>query len=156
MSTLRIAFIAACLTPWVAPADPPAPAPVGVSVDQVVAARQAAMVMSGFTLDLMAKATDRGGDLKKQGYPAYALATWAKALPSMFPTGSGPDASSAKMTAKSEVWSDRAGYDKAAQDFIAATKRLRDLAKAGDLPGFKSQLSVVQKSCDECHQDYKN
>jgi hypothetical protein len=91
------------------------------------------MVLSSAALVWLEKAPERGGDIKKQAYLAGNLAVWAKVLPALFPAGSGPRAT-----------------------FIAATTRLTDLAKAGDLAGFKAQVSAVSKSCDECHQEYKD
>jgi cytochrome c556 len=154
MPTYRVAFLAAGLLPLFVTADPPTR--VGMPVDQLVAARQSGMVLASAALAWMEKAPERNPDIKKQAYMAGNLAKWAKTLPALFPAGSGPESTSMRMSAKPEVWTDRPGYEKAAQDFITAATRLTDVAKAGDLLGFKAQISVVQKSCDECHQQYKD
>ena len=123
---------------------------------KTVAARQAGLDMSLVTLSAMKHATDGGAEAKTQGYPANALARWAKVLPTMFPAGTGADnADGAKTRALPTIWSDRAGFDKAAGDYADATAKLLDLVKAGDTPGFKAQLDVVDKTCDACHDSYR-
>src|SRR5215470_7820794 len=57
----------------------------GVSRPDAIAARQASLDMSSITFRSMGNAMKAGGEAKSQGYPAAALAKWAKALPRMFP-----------------------------------------------------------------------
>ena len=45
--------------------------------------------MSSITFRSMGDAMKAGREAKSQGYPAAALAKWAKALPRMFPPGTG-------------------------------------------------------------------
>jgi cytochrome c556 len=123
---------------------------------KTIAARQASLAMSAVTFGSMIHATDGGAEAKTQGFSANALARWAKVLPTMFPAATGPDnADGAKTRALPTIWSDRAGFDKAAADYAAATSKLLDLAKAGDTPGFKDQLKVVDGTCDACHAAYR-
>jgi hypothetical protein len=51
--------------------------------------------MSATTFHSMERAMKAGQEAKSQGYPAMALAKWAKALPRMFPSGTGQGESSA-------------------------------------------------------------
>lgn len=127
---------------------PSAPRP-----EEIVLARQSAMNMSGALRGYMKLAIQGGAEAKKAVYPADGLAKWAKALPAMFPRGTGPDA--LKTAAKAEVWTDRAGFNQAAADYIAATMRLSQLAHANDADGFRAQLDVVGKSCTACHDKYQ-
>ena len=123
---------------------------------KTIAARQASLAMSAVTFGAMIHATDGGAEAKTQGFSANALARWAKVLPTMFPAGTGQDnADAAKTRALPVIWSDRAGFDKAAADYADATAKLLDLAKGGDTAGFKDQLKVVNGTCDACHDRYR-
>ena len=61
----------------------------GVSGTDAIIARQASLDMSSITFRSMVDAMKAGHEAKSQGYPAAALAKWAKALPRMFPPGTG-------------------------------------------------------------------
>jgi cytochrome c556 len=117
----------------------------------VIEGRQAAMRMSGAVLGAMKGAIDRGDDVKNQGFPASALASWAKAIPGMFPAGSaGPDSG-----ALPAVWSDRAGFEAAAAAYAAAAGKLGDAARAGDTAAFAAAWTQVRATCGGCHDKYK-
>jgi len=122
---------------------------------QIIAARQAAYDMSSATFIGMIHAVKGGGDAKAEGDSAAALAKWAKVLPTLFPAGTGQGQTTAESKAKLEIWSDRAGFDKAAENYIAQTTKLSALAEAGDTPGFTAQLGEVKNACSACHKDYK-
>jgi len=127
----------------------------GVSGLDVIAARQASLDMSSITFRSMGSAMKAGGEAKSQGYPAAALAKWAKALPRMFPTGTGEGETSASSQALPAIWRDRSGFDRAAANYAAATTRLAALAAANDTAGFTSQLEEVNQACNSCHARYK-
>jgi cytochrome c556 len=117
--------------------------------DALIAGRQAAFKLSGATFGGMKAVIDANGDVKTQAGAARALANWGKALPGMFPAGSdGGEALPA-------IWSDRAGFEKAAATFTTEASKLADLAKAGDAPGFAAQWTVVRGTCGGCHQTYR-
>ena len=100
----------------------------GVSGLDAIAARQASLDMSSITFRSMGDAMKAGHEAKSQGYPAAALAKWAKALPRMFPPGTGEGETSAISQALPAIWKDRAGFDQAAANYAAATARLAALA----------------------------
>lgn len=118
--------------------------------DQLIAARQAAFKLSGATFGNMKGVIDAGGDVTKLGFGARALTEWAHALPGLFPAGSDGGTTKALPT----VWSDRAGFVKAAAAYEAAARKLADLSKAGDAPGFAAQWTVVRGTCKSCHDVY--
>jgi cytochrome c556 len=120
-----------------------------------IAARQASLDMSSITFRSMADAMKAGRDAKSQSYSAAVLAKWAKALPRMFPTGTGKGETSAATQALSAIWQDGAGFDRAATSYAEATTRLAALAKANDTAGFTSQLDEVHQACSFCHGRYK-
>jgi len=122
---------------------------------QIIAARQASYEMSVMTFTEMQKAMKDGGEAKKQGFAAEGLAKWAKVLPTLFPTGTATGQTRMGTKAKPEIWTDRAGFDKAAATYIAATAKLAAFAEANDTPGFAAQLGEVKNACDSCHKTYK-
>jgi len=129
-----------------APVAPPPP-------ERFVPIRQASLDMSLWTRGQMEAAMKAGGEAKTQAYPARALAKWAHVLPSMFPTGSGPDVAGTQ--ALPPVWADRPQFLKRAADYAAAADRLSELAQANDTEGFKAQLVLVHQACDSCHATNK-
>jgi cytochrome c556 len=130
-------------------------APAALSADQYVQARQASYDMSAATMAEMRQAVKDGLPVKKQAYPANALGRWARVLPTLFPAGTGAGSGSVTTHAKPEIWTDRANFEKAAADYAAAADKLRDLAQADDAAGFATQLGVLDKTCDACHDKYK-
>lgn len=127
----------------------------GVSEADVIAARQATLDMSSITFHSLGDAMKAGREARTQAYPAAALAKWAKALPRMFPSGTGKDETAAVSQALPSIWKDRAGFDRAAANYAAATGRLAALAAANDTAGFTKQLEEVNRACAACHATYK-
>ena len=126
----------------------PAAAPPAADV---IAGRQAALRLSAATFGSMKGAIDRGDDVKSQASAARALTSWARALPGMFPAGS----NGAPTHALPTVWSDRAGFERAAAAYAAAADTLATVAAAGDKPGFAAQWAVTRKTCGACHDSYR-
>jgi cytochrome c556 len=92
------------------------------------------------------------GDVKTLQKPAEALARWMKQFPSQFPPGSDTGHDTKALPA---VWSDSAGFQKAADNFVDAANKLAELAKAGDADGMASQVKVVGDACGACHKTYR-
>jgi cytochrome c556 len=129
--------------------------PAGASGADAIAARQASLDMSSITFRSMGDAMKAGREARSEGYPAAALAKWAKALPRMFPAGTGQGETPAETQARPEIWRDRAGFEKAAANYADQTARLAALAAANDTAGFTKQLEVVNQACAICHGRYK-
>ena len=127
----------------------------GVSAVDAIAARQARLDMSSITFRSMGEAMKAGREAKSQGYPAAALAKWAKALPHMFPAGTGVGETAVESQALPLIWRDRANFDRAAAFYAATTARLATLAKSNDTAGFTKQLEEVNQACGACHARYK-
>jgi cytochrome c556 len=120
-----------------------------------IAARQASLDMSAITFRSMGDAMKAGREAKSQGYQAMVLAKWAKALPRMFPPGTGQGETSVTSQALPLIWRDRANFDRAAANYAAATAQLAALAAANDTPGFTKQLDEVNQACGLCHARFK-
>jgi cytochrome c556 len=139
-------------------------AAVGLSQDRTagvvgidaIAARQASLDMSSITFRSIDAAVSAGSDVKSLGYSAAALAKWAKALPGMFPRGTGKGETSVFSQALPTIWQDRTGFDRAAANYAAATAKLAALAQASDTAGFTKQLEEVNQACAACHLVYKD
>jgi len=119
--------------------------------DQLIAARQAGFKLQGAAFGGMKGVIDAKGDVKTQAFAAGAIAAWARALPGLFPAGSDGGTTKALPT----VWSDRAGFEKAAATLATEAAKFADLAKAGDQPGFAMQWGVVRNACSACHDKYR-
>jgi cytochrome c556 len=119
--------------------------------DQLIAARQAGFKLQGAAFGGMKGVIDAKGDVKTQAFAAGAIAAWARALPGLFPAGSDGGTTKALPT----VWSDRAGFEKAAATLATEAAKLADLAKAGDQPGFATQWGVMRNACSACHDKYR-
>jgi len=150
----RLTLLSGALLSFAALGFPLAEAP-GVAGADVIAARQVSMDMCVITLRSMGDAMNAGAEAKSQGFQAAILAKWAKVLPRMFPNGSGKGETSADTQALPEIWRDRAGFDKAAGNYSAATARLVSLATGNDTAGFTKQLEEVNQACMSCHARYK-
>lgn len=69
----------------------------------------------------------------------------------LFPAGS----ADAKSRSKPEIWSDWAGFEKAANDFKSATPALVTAAMSGDKGQIGAALGAVGKTCGGCHKPFR-
>jgi len=127
-----------------------------LSPAEIVAARQAALGLSGVAMGSIKAGLDSGAELRSLGFPTGTLAKWAAALPSMFPAGTGPDTIGEGTRAKAEIWTDRAGFEAKAADYAAATARLRDAVASGDAALAQTEWAAVRTSCGSCHDAYRS
>ena len=95
---------------------------------------------------------DAKGDIKKLETPAKALQRWALVFPTLFPKGTETGHDTKALPA---IWSDNAGFLKAAADFSAAAGKLAEIAKAGDADGIGAQVKAVGDACGACHRTYR-
>lgn len=129
---------------------------VSMSAADVVAGRKAAMNLSGAAMSGMKATIDAGGSVRTQAFAASGLARWGRAIPGMFPAGTGPELGEGATGAKPEVWANRADFEAKASVFAAEAQKLAELARADDTAGFAAQWTVVRASCQRCHDAYKN
>ena len=121
--------------------------------EQIVKTRQGGMAMVGSIADQMKAGVAAGVDPKQYEEPAAALAKWGTAYPALFPDGT---QTVADTKAKPEIWSDRAGFEKADQNFVQASTALAAAAKSGDKAAFAAAFAEEGKTCGGCHRNYKN
>jgi cytochrome c556 len=114
--------------------------------------RQGGFDFMGAIAGDMKRAVDAGTEVKPFMDGADAIAGWAEIIPSLFPAGSekGHDTK-----AKPEIWSDRAGFEKAAAKLGEEAKKLCAAAKEGDKAAFAAAFKAVGQACGACHRGYR-
>jgi cytochrome c556 len=96
-----------------------------------------------------------------QGKTAYDAAIVARnvvyldALSKMPWDGFTPATKDIKTGATPAVFSDTAKFKEAADRYQAEVTRLSEVARKGDEPSIKSQILAVNKSCDSCHDTFR-
>jgi len=86
--------------------------------------------------------------------PAQAIQASAKAIPSWFPEGSGPD--KVKTTeALPAIWKDAEGLARAARALDEAAGAAVAAAQAGDRAAYVAAVGAVGKSCGGCHDAFR-
>ncbi len=123
-----------------------------IKSDDLIAARQAGFDLQGGVLAAMKAVVDAGGSVKPLTDGAKGLSSWGHVIPSMFPEGT---ESGRNTKAKKEVWSDRAGFEKASANFAAAAEKLAALAEVDDKAGFAAQFKETAGACGACHRGYR-
>jgi cytochrome c556 len=125
---------------------------VGMKPDDIIAARQGGMALVGGLAESMKAAVASGAEVKPFAEGAAGMAKWGKAYVAMYPDGTQTGHST---KAQPAIWSDRAGFEKADADFVAAAEKLADAAKSGDKAVFAAAFADVGKACGGCHKVYK-
>jgi cytochrome c556 len=92
------------------------------------------------------------GDTKPLEARAKAIARYAALIPALFPPGSNVGGNTKALP---EVWSDRAGFEKAAANLGAAATKLAESAKGGDLELIAADVKGVSGACGACHKEYR-
>ena len=80
---------------------------------------------------------------------AKALAPIAASVVAMFPAGTDGGRT------KPEIWSDWAGFEKAAADLVTAANALAAVADSGDMAKIGGAAGAVGKACGSCHKPYR-
>ena len=123
-----------------------------LSGDTVIAARQAGYELLAADAQALKFAVDQGLDPKPYASMIKAITNWGHTIPVMFPDGTQQGHNTA---AKPEIWSDRAGFEKAAGNLVAASERLQQIADSGDKDQFKTQFAAMGSACGACHRAYR-
>jgi cytochrome c556 len=125
---------------------------VSMPVDEIIAARQAAYDLMAADFGAMKRAVEAHADPKPLADGAKAIARWGHAVPAMFPPGTdkGHDTK-----AKPDIWSDRAGFEKAAANLGMQADKLAQAADSGDKDAFAAQWKATGDACGACHRVYR-
>lgn len=92
------------------------------------------------------------GDVKTLEGPARAIGRFAAVMPSLFPQGT---AAGNNTKALPEIWSDSAGFKKAADALGDASGLLVKAAAAGDAAGVDAAIKAIGDACGACHRGYR-
>ncbi len=144
-----MALLCGCVGVAERSATPAEPQP---TPQQIVAARQAALHMSGATMGHMKAAIDRGADVTTLTYGARGVARWARALPTMFPDST---RGITPTRARPEIWDNREDFNAKAAAYATAATRLAEVAQSGDRPAFAAQFDTTRATCQACHDRYQ-
>ncbi|HEX2113949.1 MAG TPA: cytochrome c [Alphaproteobacteria bacterium] len=120
-----------------------------------IAARQDAMKAQGGAMRTLTPIV-RGEQPWNQQAAVQAATTQnntAKAIPTVFPQGSGPEAG--KTDALPAIWQNWADFQAKAKALETESAKLLQLAQAGDEAGFKAQFPAVGRTCGGCHEGYR-
>lgn len=118
-----------------------------------VAKRSAAMKSMGVSAGAT-KAAAGSGDFATASAKAKELAATVHALPTLFPAGSGP-ADGVKTRAKPEVWTDAAGFKKAADKAAADADAIVTAADSKSADAVNAAITAFQADCAACHTPYR-
>ncbi len=125
---------------------------VAVTPDNLIATRQAGFDLVQGEISAMKATVTAGESVKPMVDAAKGLVSWGKVIPSVFPAGTD---SGHNTKAKPDVWSDNAGFQKAAANFVAAAEKLQALADADDKAGFATQFAATGQACGACHRTFR-
>ena len=126
--------------------------PVPIKSDDVIAMRQAGFDLQAGVVAAMKATIDAGGSVKPLTDGAKGLSSWGHVIPAMFPDGT---QTGRNTKAKAEIWTDHAGFEKAAANFYAEAEKLEKLAEADDKAGFAAQFKATGAACGACHRQYR-
>ena len=127
--------------------DPPATA-----ADDLIATRQADMAIQTSLLEAIMMAIGADADIVPLKDAAGAIEALGMAIPELFPEGTERGHNTRALPA---VWSDRAGFEKAAANLTEAARRMANAAATDNRPEFaKANLATVA-ACSTCHMAYR-
>lgn len=125
---------------------------VSVKPETLIAARQSAFALSAGTFQGMKEAIKDQEPVRPWADLANELADWAALIPDMFPAGTEKGHDTHALAA---VWSDRAGFEKAARTYHDAALKLAAAAKEDDKSAFAAAFKETGKACGACHKTYR-
>ena len=115
-------------------------------------------------LKAIGKAMKSSAESFKSGAPdpaliranAMIIASYADKLGTWFPAGTGMIAGGTiKTEARPEIWTDPAGFAKAANDFSIAAKAFGAAAEANDLSATATAMKTLGGTCKSCHESFR-
>lgn len=118
----------------------------------VIVTRQVGQDLVGAVSGDMKRAVAAKEDVKPYADNAKAIAGWARQFPTLFPPGSEKGHDTKALPA---IWSDRAGFEKAAANLATDADALSAAAKAGDKTAFADRFDAMTKACAACHRNYR-
>ncbi|WP_424135231.1 cytochrome c [Roseomonas chloroacetimidivorans] len=97
-------------------------------------------------IDAVVKA---GGDTRQTVSRADEMVAFFRNLPALFPPGSDGEGSRAQPA----VWTDRAGFERAAANAVSAAEALQQAAASGDAAATGQAVRAMGGACGACHRN---
>jgi cytochrome c556 len=145
IAVLALAGLAALVL--VARAAPEAPA-----INVITMRQNGQDLVGAITSDMKRAVAAKEEDVKPHAEGAKAIARWTLQFPTLFPPGSEKGQDTKALPA---IWSDRAGFEKAAANLSEAAAKLATAAMSDDKAAFADQFEAMTKACSACHRSYK-
>ena len=118
--------------------------------DGPIAERKNDMKAMQRELEAMKAALD-SGDIAAIAPRAKTLHGLLEVIPGLFP----PDSATGDTKALPAVWSDRAGFEAAARNAIAASGKLEQAAGSGDKAATAQAFREMGAGCGGCHRNFR-
>jgi len=116
-----------------------------------ITTRQAGLDLLAGTVAGVKAVVTANGDVKTLESAGIAIKKWGAQFPTLFPPGS--DKGTTK--AAPAIWTDMAGFQKAAMTLSTAGETLATAAKSGDATAVAAAFKGVGEACGACHKDYR-
>ena len=127
----------------------------GVAVAQeldIIEVRQVGMDLQAGTYTGIRAVVGAKGDLKSLEKPARALERWGKDIPMVFPAGTEKGHNTKALP---KIWSDNAGFQKAALKLSEEAGKLAVAAKANDPDAVAAATKSIGDACKACHDSFR-
>ncbi|MDB5368496.1 MAG: hypothetical protein JWP20_54 [Roseomonas sp.] len=134
-------LVALAAVPW---------AGVAQAQGDVVAQRKEGMKRMGAHLEAVKAVVESSGPAAPLAPRAEEMRAFFAGLPALFPAGS-----TAESKARPEVWSERAGFERAAATATEAATKIAAAATADDGAAVAAAFREVASSCGGCHRNYR-
>jgi cytochrome c556 len=124
----------------------------------VIETRQKAMKGLGMHMEAINAFVEKGeGDAAMVAERAKEIAATSEKIPELFPEGTSlADSHGIKTAAKAEIWSDRAGFEEAAEHMGEEAEELAETAEGGDKQAIAAAFAELGKEgCGGCHTKFR-
>ncbi|MFB9970797.1 c-type cytochrome [Pseudoroseomonas cervicalis] len=145
-------FLFACALALPALAALPAAIAPAQAQGDVIATRKEGLKRMGAEIEAIKNSLDRGEPVAPLAARAQAMAGFFQTLPGLFPPGSDQGDTRARPT----VWSDRAGFETASANMVAALGKLQQAAASGDAGATATAFREAGATCGACHRAYRS
>jgi cytochrome c556 len=118
----------------------------------IIELRQVGMDLQAGTYTGIRAVVAAKGDLKSLEKPARALERWGKDIPMVFPAGTEKGHNTKALP---KIWSDTAGFQKAALKLSEEAGKLAVAAKANNADAVAAATKSVGDACKACHDSFR-
>lgn len=117
----------------------------------VIAERRAGLKRMGEHMQAMTAVVDGRGDVRPLTATVEDIIAWYRSLPGRFPPGS----DRGDTRALPAIWTEKANYDRVADNMVTQLQVLRAAAASGDAGAFATAYGQTGQTCGTCHRPYR-